>query len=153
MITKAPGNPGKVRVTFSMPAAIWADHIYLVGDFNDWNITATPLRLNDTGWSVTLDLDIGKEYQYRYLLNGCDWHNDWQADRYVPNEYGGDNSVVVAELPQQWQMAPYKPAIVELENERADVVAQDDHEEFVLEAAVGARKPFKRSRYTVSLNR
>ena len=36
----------------------------------------------------------GREYTYRYLVNGEEWHNDWAADRYVPNEFGTDNSVV-----------------------------------------------------------
>ena len=29
-------------------------------------------------------------YQYRYYANGQDWHNDWQADAYAPNEHGSD---------------------------------------------------------------
>jgi hypothetical protein len=44
---------------------------------------------------TTLELEAGREYQYRYLLNGNEWHNDWHADRYVSNAYGGDNSVVI----------------------------------------------------------
>jgi 1,4-alpha-glucan branching enzyme len=66
-----------------------------VGDFNGWDTSATPLRLGDHGWSVSLELEAEKAYQYRYLVNGNDWYNDWRADSYVPNEYGGDNSVVV----------------------------------------------------------
>jgi hypothetical protein len=54
-----------------------------------------PLRLTDTGWVATIELDPGQSYQYRYLINGTEWHNDWQADRYEPNQYGGDNSVIV----------------------------------------------------------
>jgi hypothetical protein len=95
MIIKELVKSGRVRVTFSMPAGIWADTIHLVGDFNNWDQTATPLRLEDHGWCVSLELDAGKAYQYRYLINGTDWYNDWRADHYVPNEYGGDNSVVV----------------------------------------------------------
>jgi hypothetical protein len=44
---------------------------------------------------VTLELAPGKAYQFRYLLDGDRWENDWRADRYVPNPYGGDNSVVL----------------------------------------------------------
>lgn len=95
MITKKPAAAGKVRVTFAMPAAIWADTIHLVGDFNNWSTSATPLQQDDECWSVSLELEAGREYQYRYLINGVDWYNDWQADRYAPNEHGGDNSVVV----------------------------------------------------------
>lgn len=94
MIAKQPGPAGKVRVTFSLPASLWADTIYLVGDFNGWNHHATPLRATEHGWMVTLDLEAGRTYQYRYLVNGNEWHNDWNADGYAPNPYGGDNSVV-----------------------------------------------------------
>ncbi len=94
MITKMPGQPGKTRVTFSLPSAIWADTIFLVGDFNNWDERATPLRQTETGWMVTLELDAGHSFQYRYLYNGNDWHNDWNADGYEPNAFGGDNSVV-----------------------------------------------------------
>lgn len=94
MITKRPGPAGTVRVTFALPATIWADMIHVVGDFNGWDERATPLRLTDSGWMATVELEPGRDYQYRYLLDGSEWHNDWQADRYEPNAYGGDNSVV-----------------------------------------------------------
>lgn len=95
MITKLPGRDGMVRVTFAMPSAIWADTIHVVGDFNSWDEQATPLRQTDSGWMATVELEAGRSYQYRYLLNGEEWHNDWNADRYVPNTFGGDNSVVL----------------------------------------------------------
>ncbi len=46
-------------------------------------------------WRVTLVLPVGHEYQFRYLVNGTSWQNDAAADKYVPNAYGDDNSVVV----------------------------------------------------------
>lgn len=95
MITKLPCGCGKVKVTFAMPAALWADSIYVVGDFNGWDERATPLRQTESGWMVSLELEAGRAYEYRYLLNGTEWHNDWQADGYEPNRYGGDNSVVI----------------------------------------------------------
>lgn len=106
MIEKEAGHTGKVRVTFFMPAGIWADSIYLVGDFNGWNETATPLKLSENGWGVSLELNNGEAYQYRYLVNGTDWYNDWRADRYEPNSLGGDNSVVVASLPHETPRQP-----------------------------------------------
>ncbi|HIC89977.1 MAG TPA: glycoside hydrolase family 13 [Anaerolineae bacterium] len=98
MIRKRPSpNPGRVLVTFELPSAIWAERVNLVGDFNNWDTTATPMEQSkdDSAWRVTLELEAGREYQFRYLVNGTEWHNDWHADEYVPNEYGGDNSVVV----------------------------------------------------------
>lgn len=97
MVTKIPANPGKMRVTFSMPAEIWAKAFYVVGDFNNWNTTATPLQKSGSAWSVSLELDAGRTYEYRYLVDGK-WFNDWHADDYKPNEHGGDNSVVVTSV-------------------------------------------------------
>lgn len=97
MIRKEPSDkPGKVLVTFELPSAIWADQVHLSGEFNDWSQSETPLQpgRHDGTWRVTLELDAGRRYQFRYLVNRTDWHNDWSADDYVPNGYGGDNSVV-----------------------------------------------------------
>lgn len=86
-----------VRVTFEMPSSVWAEKITLVGDFNDWDTTKDELRPSraDGNWRIALVLPKGHEYQFRYLVNGRDWHNDYRADKYVPNKYGSDNSVVV----------------------------------------------------------
>ena len=39
-------------------------------------------------------LDTGRAYRFRYLLHGRRWDNDWAADAYVRNDFGGDDSVV-----------------------------------------------------------
>lgn len=83
------------KVTFYAPASIEANTVHLVGDFNQWEETVTEMKkLKDGRFSVTLELDTNKEYQFRYLINGSEWHNDWEADKYVPNPFSGDNSVV-----------------------------------------------------------
>jgi 1,4-alpha-glucan branching enzyme len=95
MIAKRKLGRGKVRVTFSMPPLDAVQQLNLVGDFNNWSIVETPMEQNgDSNWSVALSLDGGRDYQFRYLANGTDWHNDWAADAYLPNEFGSDNSVV-----------------------------------------------------------
>lgn len=84
------------KVTFYMPAEIEAESVFLVGDFNDWDEEATPMeKLKDGRFKVTLSLDTDGEYQFRYLVDKAEWHNDWEADKYVPNPFSGDNSVVV----------------------------------------------------------
>ena len=86
------------KVTFRVPpeAAPNAKSVHLVGDFNGWVETAEPMRrLKDGGFTATLKLETGRDYQFRYLVNGEEWINDWEADRYVYNEYAnGENSVV-----------------------------------------------------------
>jgi 1,4-alpha-glucan branching enzyme len=85
------------KVTFTLPEAIKAESAFLVGDFNNWDEKATPMKLvkKSGQFSVSLDLEQGREYQFRYLVNGTEWHNDWHADKYVPNPFSGDNSVVI----------------------------------------------------------
>ena len=87
------------KVTFRLPkeAAKSAKVVHIVSDFNDWNIYATPMKRLKTGdFTLTVDLNINKEYQYRYLIDEMIWENDWQADKYVPSPYGDcENSVVV----------------------------------------------------------
>ncbi len=87
-----------VQVRFSLPDSVWADTIYLVGDFNDWNRTEVPLRRARQGeWFITVELDIGHAYQFRYLCDNHHWMNDSHADAYVPNPHGSDNFVVVTD--------------------------------------------------------
>jgi 1,4-alpha-glucan branching enzyme len=92
----------KCKVTFEVPAGVadGAEEVYLVGDFNNWDERATKMEAKKGGrFTITLDLDLNREYQYRYLVNGKDWHNDWEADKYVPNPFSGDNSVVSTVVP------------------------------------------------------
>lgn len=89
-------NKSICKVTFYTPSAIEAETVFLVGDFNGWDEQVTPMeKLKDGRFKMTLDLEQDKEYQFRYLVNGTEWHNDWEADKYVPNPFSGDNSVVV----------------------------------------------------------
>lgn len=97
MLKKRFLKNGKVKVEFIVPDVVAADAqtIYLVGDFNGWDETATPMEKFKNGkFKVTLDLEPDRSYQFRYLVDGTQWHNDWEADRYVANPYSGDNSVV-----------------------------------------------------------
>lgn len=87
----------KCKVTFELPEAVAerANTVNLVGDFNNWDEQATPMeKKKGNRFSVTLDLEPNREYQYRYLINGQSWENDWEADKYVPNPFSGDNSVI-----------------------------------------------------------
>jgi 1,4-alpha-glucan branching enzyme len=94
MLRKEKAAGGKVKVTFSMPALEGVTALFLVGSFNDWRDTATPLvRGADGGWSVALTLEAGWAYQYRFRDQDGGWHNDWAADAYVPNEFSSENSV------------------------------------------------------------
>ena len=83
------------KVTFYTAPELEAERVVLVGDFNEWSESATPMKaLKDGRFKVTVDLPRDHTYQFRYLIDGSEWHNDWEADQYVPNPFSGDNSVV-----------------------------------------------------------
>jgi 1,4-alpha-glucan branching enzyme len=82
-----------VKVTFDLPPDVADESVRLVGEFNQWE--GTPLERDKGGhWRATLSLDAGREYQFRYLVDGERWVNEPTADGYVRNPYGEDNSVV-----------------------------------------------------------
>ncbi len=86
------------RVSFRLPAEVAPGEcsVHITGDFNDWEIDATPMiRLKNGDYEVTVDLETGREYRFRYLIDGYRWENDWAADRYDPNPHGEFDSVVV----------------------------------------------------------
>lgn len=86
------------KVTFTLPgeAAPRARQVTIVGDFNGWDEGANPLRkLKSGNFTATLELEKGRQYRFRYLIDGERWENDWCADRYVPNPHGTEDSVVV----------------------------------------------------------
>jgi len=84
------------KVTFTLPGD-WANEgINLVGDFNDWNESADSMKKNKKGdWEITKRLKPESSYKFRYLIDNTRWENDDNADQYVPNEFEGEDSVVV----------------------------------------------------------
>ncbi len=94
-----PKKGDTCKVTFELPEEATASvkKIALVGDFNNWDATAHLLEKNKQGrFSVTVTLQQGHEYQFRYLMDDSRWENDWAADKYLPSSFGNaDNSVVI----------------------------------------------------------
>ncbi len=97
MLKKNYSKTGNVcRVTFKLPADVGAETAALCGEFNDWDHSANPMkRLKDGSFSVTMSLEPDHSYRFRYWLDGTRWENDWQADAYVANEYGSEDSLVI----------------------------------------------------------
>ena len=93
MINRDSGHPS-TEVTFEVPASAGARSASLCGDFNDWSPQAHPMsRLDDGRFQITIALPAGR-WRFRYLLDGHRWENDWAADDYEPNVYGGQDSVI-----------------------------------------------------------
>jgi 1,4-alpha-glucan branching enzyme len=95
VVTKGPIEGGKREVTFVLPNEAAGTTVHLCGEFNDWSITSTPMFLaGDGSFRVTLLLEVGRKFRYRYLVDGERWENDWEADEYLPNEFSGEDSAV-----------------------------------------------------------
>lgn len=96
MIRKAYTKTGRsCRVTFELPAEVNAESACLCGEFNQWDPEAHPMkRRKDGGFWLTISLKPGHQYRYRFLLDGTRWENDWAADGYVPNPFGGEDSLI-----------------------------------------------------------
>ncbi len=88
------------KVTFRLPkeAAPSAEMVSVVGDFNNWDVHGTQMqKLKSGDFKATLELPCNNEFRFRYLIDEQQWENDWAADKYLPNGYGDDDSVVVIE--------------------------------------------------------
>ena len=89
------------KVTFKVSAALanGAAALFLAGDFNAWDTSSIPMKKNKAGdFSVTVDLNTGCAYQFKYLAKSgedAQWFNDDAPDRLEPSPYSGaENSVV-----------------------------------------------------------
>jgi len=85
------------KVSFRLDAAeaSGAKKVQLLGDFNNWDKSTEPMTaLKSNDFTATLELEAGKEYQFRYLIDGSAWKNDTQADALVANSFGEENGVV-----------------------------------------------------------
>src|SRR6201992_3957681 len=72
-----PVRDGSVRVTFALPAAEPAGAVSVVGDFNNWNPFAHPLRKRSNGTrSTVVTTTPGSTLRFRYLADGGHWFDD-----------------------------------------------------------------------------
>ena len=91
---KRRGKSG-VLVTFELPASVLAARASVCGEFNDWSPLAHPMARTSSGQlEAVIDLEAGRAWRFRYLLDDQRWENDWTADAYAQNEFGAEDSVV-----------------------------------------------------------
>ena len=92
---KSRGPNGTASVTFTLAAAVGASHAAIGGEWNNWSPDRDVMEpATGGGFTRTVELEPGRTYRFRYLLDGHRWENDWAADWYVPNDHGDNDSVV-----------------------------------------------------------
>jgi hypothetical protein len=86
-------HPERRSVEFVLRTA--ADStVTLVGDFNNWDARATPLRpASDSVWSVVVPLRPGR-YRYTFVVDGTRWSRDPAAPRALEDDFGTPTSVI-----------------------------------------------------------
>lgn len=86
------------KVTFTVPteAVGEVEKVQLVGDFSQWLEAPIDMKKNKDGsFKTTVNLETGKEYQFRYFIDGQRWENDGEADAYRPAGVSYDDNSVV----------------------------------------------------------
>ncbi len=90
-------NRDACKVIFFLPAEAVPDaqKVAIVGDFNQWDRSANLMKKQKDGsFLLTLEIPSNHEYRFKYLVDDTRWENDWCADKYVKNEFGGEDSVI-----------------------------------------------------------
>lgn len=91
VLGREPGTTRPIELRLSAPAS----QVVVVGDFNDWDPAATPLRPGpDSGtWTVELRLPPGR-YRYTFLVDGRHWVPDPEEPRAADDDFGAPTSVL-----------------------------------------------------------
>ena len=87
------------KATFTLPVESTpeAKSVAVVGEFNNWDLeNAVKMKKTKGIFKATVELETGKEYEFRYIADQQNWFNDAEADKYVATPYGVENCVVSA---------------------------------------------------------
>lgn len=87
-------SDGEVRFNIKLP--VNAAAVAIVGDFNDWDETRTPMarKSSDGTWSAQVPLPPGR-YTYAFVVDGQEWLVDALAPQVPDVGFGPTNAVVV----------------------------------------------------------
>ncbi|HEX6809122.1 MAG TPA: isoamylase early set domain-containing protein [Gemmatimonadaceae bacterium] len=94
-VASAPAKADTVRIVRFVLLAPSASSVSLVGDFNDWQRTATPLRPAGAPgmWAVSLPVPRGL-HQYAFIVDGTRWTPDPATSTTVTDDFGTTTSVI-----------------------------------------------------------
>ena len=79
-----------------------ARSVAVVGSFNDWRPESIPLEDSDHDgvWGATVVLPAGA-HEYMFVVDGERWIADPLAERFVEDDFGRENSVVIVRPSRQ----------------------------------------------------
>ncbi len=89
----------KVTFKFTQKNGTTPESVKVIGDFNNWDINVEPMKpLKSGDFTQTLSLTSGENFQFRYLVDGCLWLNDEEADDFVDAGLGNSEKNGVLQL-------------------------------------------------------
>ena len=97
MIDIEHAEGGEVLVVFSLRGDLANGLVSVVGDFNDWDPTVSPMtaRLDDPSViEATVRCETGRRYEFRYLSDAIGWFDEENAHELCANPHSGCNSVI-----------------------------------------------------------
>jgi hypothetical protein len=97
-VTPAAANAnaeGAVPVQFTLDLPT-ATSVAVVGDFNEWNATSSPMRQlpGSDVWTATLVISPGR-HVYSFVVDGKTWIADPRAPRAADSDFGKPGSVLL----------------------------------------------------------
>jgi hypothetical protein len=85
----------EVRLVQFVLTAPKASRVAVVGDFNDWDPSATPLARSDGGsWIAAIPVSPGR-HVYAFIVDGDRWVSDPASPLAPEDDFGIRNSVIV----------------------------------------------------------
>jgi len=81
----------RATVKFTTHTREYVSNAFLTGEWDGWTAIEMKKKMDGT-FSVTINLDLGKSYQFGYLMDG-----NWAPDTDLPltaSPFGTDNSIL-----------------------------------------------------------
>jgi hypothetical protein len=85
-------NICKVKFTLNVENA---ETVEILGLNSDWQNSIIMSKKKDGSFSCDVTLPKNTQHEFKYLVNEAIWINEPEADSQNPNEFGGNNSVIV----------------------------------------------------------
>ncbi|MBI1932264.1 MAG: isoamylase early set domain-containing protein [Ignavibacteriales bacterium] len=87
------------KVTFKIPAEIGVNYkrANILGSFNNWDYNSHRMKklVKDGSFSIVIDLEVGKEYEFKYYLDNSTWLNEKDADSQIATQFGDSSNSIV----------------------------------------------------------
>ncbi|MCC6243275.1 MAG: isoamylase early set domain-containing protein [Gemmatimonadaceae bacterium] len=75
-----------------------ATTVHVVGDFNEWQTSATPMMREGSVWTATVPLVAGR-HVYAFVIDGTRWITDPRQPVAADADFGRAGSVIIVQTP------------------------------------------------------